>query len=243
MTVPEPLRIQRDAWEHRRLLRWLYTGWYRQMIDELSAIKGPTVEVGCGIGTFKEIYPPAVATDVLATPWVDQLVDAQRLPYEESSVANLVMTDVLHHLPRPLRFISEAERVLRPGGRVVMLEPFCSPLSAPLYRAFHFEVTDLSADPFSEAPQSDENAFSSNQALPTLMFWRDADRFRALHPQLEIVRRKRFGWLIYPLSGGFTGRRLAPYALRGTLAAVERALGGVAEPLAAFRCLVVLEKR
>ncbi len=57
-----------------------------------------------------------------------------------------------------------------------------------------------------------------------------------------MVERHRFAALIYPLSGGFTGRRLVPYAARSALRAVERRLQPLAGALA-FRCLVVLERR
>lgn len=241
-TIPEQLRIQRAAWESRPLLRAIYAEWFDRIANQLSRVDGPTVELGCGIGAFKEFQAQTVATDVLATPWTDAVVDAQQLPYADSSVANLVLIDVLHHLPQPGQFLAEAERALRPGGRVVMVEPYCSPISIPLYKVFHFERTDLRADPFGEQAQSDSDPFESNQALPTLIFWRHLQHYRALHPRLELVRRERLALVAYPLSGGFTGRQLVPYRLLGILQVAERLLRPLA-PLAAFRCLVALEKR
>ena len=153
-SVLEQLRSQRTAWERRPLLRALYAEWYNRVAAQLAQVEGPTVELGCGIGTFKEFLPQTVATDVVPTPWADAVVDAQQLPHADSSVANLVLIDVLHHLPKPGRFLAEAERVLRPRGRVVLVDPYCSPISTPLYKVFHFEPTDLGADPFRDAAQS-----------------------------------------------------------------------------------------
>ena len=70
-----------------------------------------------------------VTTDVEPTPWADHVVDAERLPYGDGSLANLVLIDVFHHLADPAGFLDEASRTLAPGGRVVILDPYCSPVS------------------------------------------------------------------------------------------------------------------
>jgi SAM-dependent methyltransferase len=241
-TVSEQLKIQRAAWERRPLLRGIYTEWFHRVVAELSQVEGPTVELGCGIGTFKEFRPATVATDVVATPWAEAVVDAQRLPFADSSVANFVLIDVLHHVPKPARFLAEAERTLLLGGRVVLVDPYCAPISTPLYKAFHFERTNLGVDPFADEAQSGSDPFDSNQALTTLIFWRHLEQFRTRHPSLEVVRREPFALVAYPLSGGFTGRQLVPYRLFGILRRAELLLRPLA-PLAAFRCLVALEKR
>ncbi|HYZ92817.1 MAG TPA: class I SAM-dependent methyltransferase [Actinomycetota bacterium] len=241
-SVAEQLRTERAAWESRPLLRALYAEWFGRVADHLSPVEGPTVELGSGIGAFKKFRPETVATDVVETLWADAVVDAQELPYEDRSVANFVLIDVLHHVPEPGRFFAEAERALRPGGRVVVVDPYCGPISAPLYKLFHFERTDLRVDLFAEGAQSGDDPFDSNQALTTLIFWRHLEQFRSRHPALEVVSRERFGLVAYPLSGGFSGRQLVPYRLLGVLRFAERLLQPLA-PLAAFRCLVALEKR
>jgi SAM-dependent methyltransferase len=240
-SVREQLENQRAAWESRPLLRALYAEWFDRIAGRLSQMEGPTVELGSGIGAFNEFRPETIATDVVATRWTDAVVDAQELPYEDSSVANFVLIDVLHHLPEPGRFFAEAERALRPGGRVVLLDPHCSLISTPLYKVFHFERTDLRVDPFAPEAQSGTDPFDSNQALTTLIFWRHLAKFRLRHPGLEVVARERFGLVAYPLSGGFSGRQLVPYRLLGALRVAERLLQPLA-PLAAFRCLVSLER-
>jgi SAM-dependent methyltransferase len=235
------LVTQREAWERRPLVRDLYTSWYARIVAELSAQDGSTIELGCGIGSFKEFFPGAVATDVCETPWSEEVIDAQSLPWPDAVIANLVMVDVLHHLPDPMRFLREAARVLVPRGRLVMVEPFCSPVSRALYDAFHHEPVDMRADPFSGHMASSEDPWDANSALPTLIFWRGLERFREHHPELLVVTRERLAWLLYPLSGGFSRPRLAPYRLGRVLHGLEEALP--LERLAAFRCLVTLEKR
>jgi SAM-dependent methyltransferase len=241
-TLVEELRVFDDAWNARPLVRRLYHDWYRLVVEQLSPVPGPTIELGSGISRFKERHPSAIATDIEPTPWVSEVVDAERLPFTESSVANLVLIDVLHHLPSPSRFLDAAARVLAPGGRVVILDPYCSTLSYSAYRRFHHERTDLAVPPFDDDAQTAASPMSANQARSTLIFFRHADELGRRWPELAIVERRRLALLLYPLSGGFTRPRLAPLFLYRPLAAMERLLAPLA-PLLAFRCLVVLERR
>ena len=242
MSLRDALARQEAAWQERPLVRSLYDGWFRLVASRLSGVAGESVELGSGIGKFQHVAPTVIATDVERTAWVDRVVHAEALPYEDGSLANLVLIDVFHHLRSPSRFLDEAARALARGGRVVILDPFCSPLSTVAYRAFHHERVDLRAPAFGD----DEDArgtLDANQARATLVFFRCADEYARRWPQLPIVERRRLAVLAYPLSGGFTGRRLVPSAFARPLVALDRLLEPVLAPLTAFRCLVVLERR
>jgi ubiquinone/menaquinone biosynthesis C-methylase UbiE len=47
------------------------------------------------------------------------------------------MTDVFHHIPKPEAFLKEASRCLRPGGRIVMIEPWICGWSKLVYGYLH----------------------------------------------------------------------------------------------------------
>ena len=234
--------MQDEAWRSRPIVRRLYGDWYRLVVSRLSSVEGPTVELGSGISRFKEHHPAAVATDIQPTPWVDEVVDAEKLPYDDATIANLVLIDVFHHLPSPARFFDSASRVLAPGGRAVLLEPYCSPASYFAYRRFHHERTDLDAPPFEDDAHAATSPMAANQARATLVFFKHADEFARRWPSLEIVERRLLALLTYPLSGGFTRPKLVPDAAYQPLSLAERALSPLAR-LLAFRCLVVLEQR
>lgn len=241
MTLADDLAAQELAWETRPLLRRLYRSWFALLAARLST-PGPTIELGAGIARFKEIVPEAIATDVEPTPWTEVVVDAQRMPYRDGSVGNVVLFDVFHHLADPAGFLDEARRVLRPGGRVLVIDPYCSPLSTAAYRTFHHERTDVTADPFAVDADIAGRPMASNQARSTLVFFRHADELQQRWPELALVERKRFSFILYPLSGGFSRRPLLPRALWLLGELIEQALRPLA-PLLAFRCLVVLERR
>ena len=240
-TLVEALRGQEASWNARPLLRALYESWFVQVCRALSPAPGRSIELGSGIGTLQRTCPRVEPTDVELTPWASQVVDAEALPYADGALANLVLVDVFHHLARPARFLDEAVRTLAPGGRVVVLDPYCSPVSTRAYKRFHHERTDMSADPFADDASIAEEPLASNQARATLAFFRHADELADRWPALRVVERRRLALFAYPLSGGFTGRQLVPAALGRGLARVEGVLGLLA-PLFAFRCLVVLER-
>ena len=121
----------------------------------------------------------------------------------------------------------------------MILDPYCSPLSTRLYRLFHHERTDLDARPFETA--SDDDPLASNQALATLAFYRHAAELTRRWPELVLRQRRRLAFVAYPLSGGFTGRRLVPHRAGLVLQRAERRLSPFGR-LLAFRCLVVLER-
>jgi SAM-dependent methyltransferase len=240
--LAQALAEQEQAWRRRALLRRVYADWYRAIVDRLSPVAGRSIELGSGIGQLRQFAgDKVVLTDVEKTAWVDERIDALRLPDADGSLANIVMLDVFHHLADPARFLDEADRTLRVGGRVIMVEPYCSPVSTPLYRRFHHERTDVHADPFAPDITIAAAPLDSNQARPTLVFYRHRSEFVRRWPELRLVEERRFAIATYPLTGGFSHRELIPAWLYLPLNLLERVLSPLA-PILAFRCLIVLER-
>ena len=48
--------------------------------------------------------------------------DMEKLPLEDASVDVALLSQALHHAANPARAIAEAARILRPGGRVLVLD-------------------------------------------------------------------------------------------------------------------------
>jgi SAM-dependent methyltransferase len=234
------LAEHRRVWEGKPALRSVYRDYYRRMQAALPP--GRVLEIGAGGGHYRETDDAVVAIDLLATPWLDAVADAERLPFADASFAGIVLTDVLHHVADPMAFFHEAARVLAPAGRVAMLEPGITPFSWLFYNFLHPEDVDMSADPFQAVVRSDP--FDSNQAIPTLLFAQSRNReaFLGRMPAFRIVERRWLSLLAYPLTGGFKTWCLIPDAMVGPTLKLEQGLLPLLGAMMAFRLLVVLER-
>ncbi len=50
--------------------------------------------------------------------------DGQKLPFYSNTIAFVIYNEALHHLPDPSRALREASRILKPGGKIFMFEPY-----------------------------------------------------------------------------------------------------------------------
>jgi SAM-dependent methyltransferase len=236
----EILRRHLIVWQKKPVLRMLYREWYQEISGWLQT--GRTLEVGGGTGNLKECAPSVICTDIVKLPWLDAVADAQQLPFVSGSLSNIVLFDTLHHLENIRYFFDEALRVLRPGGRVIIMDPYISVCSWPVYHFLHPEPVDFDQDPLALSPmQPGRKPFDANQAVSTILFERSSQRFHELYPSLKKLRHHRLAFFAYPLSGGFEHPSLMPTWMIRPILTLERLMGALSRYLA-FRILIVLEK-
>lgn len=239
--MSEPLRGYLGVWEQKPALRLIYDEFYDRIAG--ACMPGLTIEIGGGIGNLKRRLPDVISTDIQPGHWLDCVADAQHLPFKADAASNIVMVDVLHHVEFPVLFFREAARVLRPGGRVVMVEPAITLGSTLFYRFFHPEPVRMSADPLAEgSPDPKRDPYDANQAIPTLIATCDRDRLRRLVPSLEVARVDWFSFATYPLSGGFRPWSFIPRKLVAPMLRLERAVEGAIGRFGAFRMMLIVEK-
>jgi SAM-dependent methyltransferase len=234
------LEERKAVWASKEILRRLYRRWYDRIARWL--LPGRILELGGGSGHLKQSFPEALSTDVVYEPWLDAVLDAHRLPFRAGSFSNVVLFDVLHHLSDMGLFFEEAQRVLQPGGRILLMEPCVSALSYPVYRFLHHEGLSMEADPLAARDASGKDPFEGNQALPGLLFDRHRSDFSRRFPRLRILCEEKTDFFVYPLSGGFHNPSLCPLFLYPFLRALEDLFTPLADCLA-FRLFVVLEKQ
>ena len=235
--------IHREVWETKEALRLLYRDYHRQLFENCP--EGAILDIGGGTAHIKESRPDVVSIDILCFPGIDAVADAHRLPFKDSFFAGVVMLDVLHHLERPIEFLKEASRVLKPGGRIVMIEPAMTTLARRFYDRFHEEPVDMNADPFAPVPiNPDRDPFDSNQAIPTLLF-ATAPARQLVERTVPSLRVRSVDWhslFAYPMSGGFQKWSLIPAALVNPALEFEKMVPAFLRKHLAFRMMVVLER-
>ncbi|MFT3830053.1 MAG: methyltransferase domain-containing protein [Opitutaceae bacterium] len=230
-------------WQRKPLLREVYGDFYRLIAERLSGCPtGPIVECGSGIGNLKGVIPAAVATDLFPNPWIDRTENVFRLSMANDSTAALILFDVFHHLEHPGTALRELWRVLRPGGRLILMEPAAGWLGRVALGLFHHEPLALRAPIVWDAPPGWDPAsprYYAAQGNAWRVFRRKENQSLLEGWALrEIAYLPALRWL---LCGGFRGPQLCPRAFAPAIRWIEGALAPF-PLLTATRMLVVLDK-
>lgn len=229
--------------QHRRIilekpfLKSVYLKWYHEIsIHAQFDSNKPHLELGSGGGFIKDIFPQVITSDILELSHIDKCVNAEKLPFQDNSLASISMLNVFHHIPRPYLFLKEAERCLIPGGKIIMIEPANTLFSSFIYRNFHHEPFE----PNGEREILPGNPLSnSNQALPFIYFVRDVQQFKNDYPALKIKSYTNHTPLLYLLSGGVSRSALVPKFTFGFFQFVEKLIAPLNSALGLFTTIVI----
>ncbi|MBU0877951.1 MAG: class I SAM-dependent methyltransferase [Alphaproteobacteria bacterium] len=217
---PRTTELRRQIIVEKPFLKRIYKEWYGRILDALPR-RDKVLELGSGAGFFKEVLPNAITSEVFPVDGVDIVADACGLQFSDGELDAIVMTDVLHHIPGVDRFFAEASRCLRPGGSIVMIEPWRTPWSEWVYRNWHHEPFQPSAgwDIPTTGPLS-----GANGALPWIVFSRDSQEFARRFPDLRIASIEPIMPISYLVSGGVSLRSLVPEFLYQPVRSIESLL-------------------
>jgi SAM-dependent methyltransferase len=205
---PRTTGLRRQIIKEKKFLRQIYCEWYREIVAALPPGHEPLLELGSGAGFLKEFVPSLVTSEIFYLPDIDAVLDGQQLPLRPGVLRGIVMIDVLHHIPQPRRFLAEAARCVRPGGVVVMVEPWVTAWSRIIYRRLHQEPFQPEAATW-EFPASGPLS-GANGALPWIIFARDRRQFEREFPEWRLRKIELGLPFRYLLSGGISLVSLNP---------------------------------
>lgn len=205
---PHTTQVRREIVRSNGFIFKIYQEWYVMLARSLPNIDGAVLELGSGPGFLDEIIPGLVTSEIIFNPWVNAILNGERLPLARHSLRAIVMTDVLHHIPHPRWFFSEATRCIKPGGVIAMIEPWNTAWSRLIYTRFHHEPFRPEATEW-EFPSSGPLS-GANGANPWIFFQRDRNVFETEFPEWQIESIYPMIPIRYLLSGGVSRRNLVP---------------------------------
>ena len=213
----ERFDIHRKIIESKPMLCEVFTEFhilFHALDQKFFTAEGLRIELGAGVKPIRDSYPDVLATDVVFDPHLDRVLNAEDMELDNASVRALFGQNCFHHFPHPDLFFKEADRVLAPGGGIILIEPYYGLFASFLYQhLFKTEGFDKSFPSWETPSQGPMNG--ANQALSYIIFKRDRREFEKKHPNLKIVHVKPCNnYLKYLLSGGLNFQQLLPNFIR-----------------------------
>lgn len=245
--VSDTLDNRANLLKNKNLLFW-FRNLYGQVFRN-RPVHDPSyrvVEVGSGSSPLKQFYPRFVTSDVLPLAHLDLVFDAHRIDQvSEVGIADsIILTNVLHHLADPLMFMKNAATKIKPGGELILIEPYFSSVSSLLLKNFHHEPCDFSIG----RPILGEVTgplSSANQAMPYMIFFQRPDWLGELKEwyRIEDFTAEYYSSLSYPVTGGASKNFRIPHVLYRALFLVDSWLAKTFPKIFAFMFVVRLVRR
>ena len=114
------------------------------------------IEVGSGAGFSKEFIKNKnfKLTDLGNDDHLDfKNIDAQNTSFKDESYDYVIASNMIHHIPFPIKFFKEINRILKKGGKLIIFESYCSLTFQLATIIMKHEGFDFTLDVWDEKPK------------------------------------------------------------------------------------------
>ena len=182
-------------------------GWMNEFINDDEC----GIEFGSGAG-FAKYYiknKNFKISDLSEDKHLDfKKVDAQSTNFENESFDYVISSNMIHHIPYPVKYLREMNRILKKNGKLIIFESYCSIFLQLATIIMKHEGFDFTKNVWDENdPKSDEqNAWAGNIAVPNLLFDDKKSFKKKMGNYFSIEYEEITEFLIFLNSGGVTSK-------------------------------------
>jgi ubiquinone/menaquinone biosynthesis C-methylase UbiE len=123
------------------------------------------LDIGAGSGHIAQIIEQETKARVIKLDLADLrtnmtkddhfvIADAHSLPFKDKAVDVATLIDILHHCRNQERIIKEAKRVVKPKGKIIIIEDTLPEITSPIRRKMMFNLTAIEDDFFNNQPRN-----------------------------------------------------------------------------------------
>jgi ubiquinone/menaquinone biosynthesis C-methylase UbiE len=234
--------LNKEIYQNKKLIKLIYQNYYKVVKRYIyKKNKYKILELGSGQGNIKKIIRECVTSDQFKISNIDRIESAYKINFKNSSISNIILIDVFHHLRFPALALKEINRVLIRNGRVIMIEPAMGLIPRLIYKIFHYEPNGFNFKiNWSTIPKNipSTNQYFAAQSLP----WRGFFLKELNLKNYKIKLIKPFSDFAFLLSGGYSYNAFYPTILYSFIKLIDKYLTFISVKIFSARMLVVLEK-
>ena len=135
-------------------------------------------------------------------------VDAQETGFKDNEFNFVISSNMIHHLPYPLKFFDEMHRILKKGGKLIIFDAHCSVLLQLVLILMKHEGFDFTKNVWNpDEPSTDSNdLWSGNSAVPYLIFNDEKVFEKKLGSKFKLKYKLICECFLFLNSGGVTAK-------------------------------------
>jgi len=135
-------------------------------------------------------------------------VDAQKTNFKDGSFDFVIASNMIHHVPYPIKFFKEINRILKKNGKLIIFDAYCSVFLQLMMILMKHEGFDFTVNVWDDKkPKSNENdVWDGNIAVTNLIFDNKKDFNDNLGNFYSIEYEKFTECFIFLNSGGVTSK-------------------------------------